>query len=88
MSRVIYFSTPHCNPCIQFKPVCQIVCRDLGLSLDFVDASQNPQMAQKYGVTSVPTLVIEDGSGVMVKKHTGAIPKAQLTSMLHPYSAN
>ena len=46
-----------------------------------VDVDADPELAEAYGVMSIPTLyVIKEGKPV--KKSMGALPKAQLLSLL------
>ena len=47
------------------KPVVQEVMGQTGRSVQFVDAEQQPAMAAKYGIRSVPTIIIEDGHNVI-----------------------
>lgn len=88
MNRVLYFSTRNCQPCVQFKPIVQTVCSQLALPLQFIDAQDNSAMAQQYGITSVPTILVLDEAGNVLKRHTGAVPKPQFQTMIAQYSAN
>ena len=76
MANIYYFSTEWCGPCKMFKPVVQEVMGQTGRSVQFIDAQPNPSMAAKYSVSSVPTIVIEDGHNVV--KLVGPQPKAKL----------
>ena len=65
MANIYYFSTERCGPCKMFKPVVLEVMGQTGKAVQFIDAQQNPAMAAKYNVSSVPTIVIEDGHNVV-----------------------
>jgi len=50
-----------------FKPT---VVEVLGSRVQYIDAQQNSELAGKYGITSVPTMLVVEGESV-VKRHTG-----------------
>jgi len=82
MKKVLYFSTIWCGPCKAFKPVVQQVAQETGISVNYVDAEQDPSLAKMYSVTSVPTIVIADQMGKALYRHTGPMPKGQLLQLL------
>jgi thioredoxin 1 len=45
-----------------------------GNNIQFIDVDKDSELASKYGVRSVPTVVIEDG-GVEVDRFVGVLPK-------------
>ena len=46
-----------------------------------VNVDEEPELAQKFGIMSIPTLVVMKG-GKIVRQVTGARPKAQLLELL------
>ena len=68
-----YFSATWCGPCKQFKPIMEEIAGD-GYSIEFIDVDNEQNKAEKYGVRSVPTVVIEQG-GKEVSRFTGSLPK-------------
>ena len=80
MKLVKYFSATWCGPCKAFKPIMQEVANE-GYSVEFIDVDQEQNKAEKYGVRSVPTTVVEE-NGVEVSRFVGAIPKDQVVSKL------
>ena len=79
MANIYYFSTEWCGPCKMFKPVVREVMEQTGKAVQFVDAQHNPAMAAKYSVSSVPTIVIEDGHNVV--KLVGPQSKTKLLEL-------
>lgn len=63
---ILYFTTPNCQPCktIQ-RPALQQLSGQWGdrLQIIEVDASRQPELADYWGVLSVPTTFIIDSSG-------------------------
>jgi thioredoxin-related protein len=60
----------------------------MGIQLEVMDAIERQDLASQYNIVSVPTLIIMDGSGNVVSRQTGAIPKAQLQALLSNYTQN
>ena len=73
MKTTKYFSATWCGPCQQFKPIMKELANE-GNNIQFIDVDKDSELASKYGVRSVPTVVIEDG-GVEVDRFVGVLPK-------------
>ncbi len=54
---------------------------DLVLKVGKIDVDQNQDTAMKYGVRSIPTLLIMK-DGKVVNQIVGAVPKGNITTML------
>lgn len=57
---VIDFNAAWCGPCRQFKPVFDKVAKDMSKKAVFVsvDVDNNPDLAMKFGVRSIPYMVV------------------------------
>jgi thioredoxin 1 len=75
-----YFSATWCGPCKQFKPIMQEIAGD-GYSIEFIDVDEQQNKATKYGVRSVPTVVVEI-DGKEVDRFIGVLPKNQVIKRL------
>lgn len=80
MKTMKYFSATWCGPCKQFKPIMQEIAGD-GYSIEFIDVDNEENKAEKYGVRSVPTVVIEI-DGKEVDRFIGVLPKKQVIKRL------
>ena len=80
MKTMKYFSASWCGPCKASKPVINEI-RSEGYYVEFIDIDMLTDLAQKYNVRSVPTVVIEE-DGEEVSRFVGAIPKQQVIDKL------
>ena len=72
---IIDFTATWCGPCKAIAPVYKELSNEFGSSAQFikVDVDDNPEAAQKYGVSAMPTFIIIKG-GEVVDKLMGANP--------------
>ena len=80
MKTMKYFSATWCGPCKTFRPVMNEIASE-GYSIEFIDVDQEQNKAIKYGVRSVPTVVIEE-NGIEVDRFIGSIPKQMILEKL------
>ncbi|MCR5481546.1 MAG: thioredoxin [Clostridia bacterium] len=80
---LIDFSAAWCGPCQMIAPVLEEVSEELGNEVAFynIDIDENPAIAMKYDVTSIPTLlVLKKGETAAVQ--VGFQPKPGLVSFI------
>lgn len=75
---VIRFTATWCGPCKSFAPIFEEVAKEHPeVTVFVVDADENPEILQKFGVRGIPTTMrIEKGSVTMQK--SGVLPKPEL----------
>ena len=72
-----------CAPCRMVAPVVDELAQEYDGKVSFgkVDVDQNPKIASKYGIMSIPTLILfKDGKPIT--NMVGFKPKAQLKQSL------
>ena len=69
MKTAKYFSATWCGPCQTFKPIMNEI-KSEGHYVEFIDVDENNELASKYGIRSVPTVVVEE-NGVEVDRVVG-----------------
>jgi thioredoxin 1 len=67
-----------------FKPTVQAVSAETGISINYIDVDQQRDTAQKYGISSVPTIVVEN-EGNVIYRNSGVMSKPQLTQVLSQF---
>ena len=80
MKTMKYFSAAWCGPCKVFKPVMNEIAGE-GYHVEFIDIDSLSDLAEKYNIRSVPTVVIEQG-GKEINRFVGALPKQQIIERL------
>ncbi len=80
---VVDFHALWCGPCKVQSPVLKELADELGESVKVIkiDVDQNPQIASRYQIQSVPTLMIFK-NGEIKYKQAGLHNKAQLKNTL------
>jgi thioredoxin 1 len=68
-----------CGPCRIYSPVVEDVAKDYDGKIKFVkiDADENPELANKYGIMSIPTTLLFE-RGNLKAQSVGAVPKEVL----------
>lgn len=76
---VVDFWAEWCGPCRMIAPALDEIATAMGDKVKIVklNVDENPAVASKYGVMSIPTLMIFK-NGEMASRQVGAAPKAKL----------
>ncbi len=79
---LVDFYADWCGPCRMLSPIVDEIAGERDdIVVAKVNVDDEPELAQQFGVISIPTLVVLDG-GKVVKQSSGARPKADVLKML------
>ena len=83
---MVDFWAEWCGPCRAVAPVLEQVAEESGVSLMKVNIDENPGLAARYGIRSIPTIIfVKDGA--VVDRVVGAPPKAALQDIVNRHAS-
>ena len=82
--RIICFYQPGCMGCREQEPINREVEKALSLTIEEIDATQNPQYIKEYQLKVTPTIVvIQDGT--VRERFEGLVHPERLQETLKKY---
>ena len=76
------FWAPWCGPCRMVVPIVEEIARENpDIKVGKINVDEQPELARRFGVMSIPTLVVMK-NGRVVNQSTGAKPKKAIPAML------
>ena len=83
---LVDFWATWCGPCKMVAPIVEEIANENHgkLKVAKLDVDENPQVAQQFGVMSIPTLMVFK-NGQPVERLVGYMPKARLMQAISPH---
>ena len=80
---VVDFWAEWCGPCRMIAPALEEIATDLDgqVKIAKLNVDENPEMAARYGVRSIPTLIMFK-NGEPISQQIGAAPKGKLADWI------
>jgi thioredoxin 1 len=85
---LVDFWAPWCGPCRMIAPIVEELASEYDgkAKIAKVNVDDNPQISMKFGIRSIPTLMIFK-NGQVVEQIVGAVPKGVIEGKLKPHVA-
>ena len=80
---LVDFWAEWCGPCKMIAPILDEIAKEYGEKLKIckIDVDSNPEIAPKFGIRGIPTLIMfKDGNAESTK--VGAVSKSQLVEFV------
>ena len=76
------FWAPWCGPCRMVVPMVEEIAKERpDIKVAKINVDENPELATRFGIMSIPTLVVME-NGKIVNQAMGARPKEAILGML------
>jgi thioredoxin 1 len=85
---LVDFWAEWCAPCRMIAPSVEAVAVEFAgrVKVGKLNVDQHPEVAERYGVRSIPTLLVFR-AGQVVEQRVGALPKAALAALVESHAA-
>lgn len=78
---IVDFNAIWCSPCRMLAPVIEELSDEIDMPFFSVDVDKNDKIADKYGISSIPTIMLFK-NGKVVNKEVGYIDKDELKEFI------
>ena len=76
------FWAPWCGPCRMVVPMVEEIAKERpDIKVGKINVDENPELATRFGIMSIPTLVVME-NGKIINQAMGARPKNAILAML------
>ena len=80
--KILAFSTEDCPACDVAKPIVKKVATQAGIEINYLDPTNEIELAQQFNVCVMPTFVLLDGQGDLIESIEGFIDENTVKSFV------
>lgn len=77
---LVQFTTRYCAPCRAARPELEAAAGRASIRYTQIDVGDHPEVARRYGVRTVPTIVVATRSGRVLGKWTAMPAAAEISA--------
>lgn len=71
VTKILKFSASYCGPCQALKQN----LKSIDFPIEEIDVQENEELAAKYGIRNIPTLIYLDEDGKILHRSVGLVTK-------------
>jgi thiol-disulfide isomerase/thioredoxin len=77
---IVQFTTRYCAPCRAARPELEAAAERAAIRYTQIDVGERPELARRYGIRTVPTIVVAAGSGRVLGTWTALPGKGEIVA--------
>lgn len=85
--KYLYFAAGFCHPCKQLSPIMERVTQQ-GIPVQKIDIEADEELTSKWGIKSVPTVILIDGGGFELSRTIGVKPESFYIELYKKHKSN